>query len=189
MMKKIIQIIIDIIDAINIFVGSIFSVLFIPLMLLSVYEVFTRRILGNPTIWTLEVTSFIFVPIVVLAMGYTLIHKGHATIDVFSEKFSNKTKAIVDSITILIFLMPAAVVMFINSLKGAQMSWASLERTPSAFNAPIYPIKTFMPIGFALLILAALSWFLKSIYFLAAKEKIESKIIKKLKPSTDIKDL
>ena len=188
-MKKIIQGYIDIADAVNIFIGSVFSVLFIPLMLLSVYEVFTRRIMGNPTIWTLEMTSFLFVPIVVLAMGYTLIHKGHASIDVFSEKFKDKTKAVVDSVTIVVFLLPSAIVMFINSLKGAQMSWAVLERTPSAFNAPIYPIKTFLPIGFAILVLAALSWLLKSLYFLKAKEKIESRIMKKLKPGTNINDL
>lgn len=188
-MKKIIQIFIDVSDALNVFIASIFSVLFIPLMFLSVYEVFTRRILGSPTIWTLETTRFVFVPIVVLAMGYTLLFKGHATIDLFSEKFSDKTKAIVDSITTLIFLLPSSLIMFLNSLKMASMSWASLERTPSAFNAPIYPIKTFMPIGFAILFLAALSWFIKSVYFLAAKEKIESKIMAKLKPTTAIKDL
>jgi TRAP-type mannitol/chloroaromatic compound transport system permease small subunit len=188
-MKKIIQIYIDITDALNIFIGSIFSIFFIPLMFLSVYEVITRRIMGNPTIWTLEMTSFIFVPIVVLAMGYTLLHKGHATIDVFSEKFSDKTKAVVDSITIAVFLLPSSLIMFLNSLEGAMMSWASMERTPSAFNAPIYPIKTFLPIGFALLFLAALSWFVKSVYFVFAKEQIESKIMMRLKPSTNIKDL
>ncbi len=188
-MKKIIQVFIDVADSINVILASVTSVLFIPLMGLSVYEVFTRRILGSPTIWTLEMTRFIFVPIVILAMGYTLLAKGHATIDVFSEKFSDKTRAIVDSITIIIFLLPSSIIMFLNSYRGAKMSWDSLERTPSAFNAPIYPIKAFMPIGFAILFLAALSWLLKDIYFLTAKEKIESKIMTKLKPGTDIKDL
>lgn len=185
-MKKIIQLYINLADALNIYIGALFSVLFIPLMLLSVYEVFTRRILGNPTIWTLETTSFIFVPIVVLAMGYTLLYKGHATIDVFSEKYKDRTRAIVESITTIIFLLPSSVVMYINSLKGAQMSWASLERTPSAFNAPIYPIKTILPIGFALLFLAGLSWLVKNLYFLITKEKVESKILMKLLKTTAV---
>jgi TRAP-type mannitol/chloroaromatic compound transport system permease small subunit len=188
-MKKIVQAFVDVIDTINVVFASAFSVLFIPLMFLSVYEVFTRRLLGSPTIWSLEVTKFMFVPIVVMAMGYTLLLRGHATIDLFSEKFKPKTAAAVNLVMSALFLLPSSLIMFINSTRGAAMSWASLERTPSAFNAPIYPIKTFLPIGFALLFLAALSWIVKSAYFLAAKEHIESKIIRKLKPAADVADI
>jgi TRAP-type mannitol/chloroaromatic compound transport system permease small subunit len=188
-MKKIVQAFINVIDMINVALASVFSILFIPLMFLSVYEVFTRRLLGSPTIWTLEVTKFTFVPIVVMAMGYTLLLRGHATIDLFSEKFKDKTRAAVETIMAIVFLLPSSLIMFINSSRGAAMSWASLERTPSAFNAPIYPIKTFLPIGFALLLLAAISWIVKNVYFLAAKEHIESKIIQKLRPNTNIKEL
>jgi TRAP-type mannitol/chloroaromatic compound transport system permease small subunit len=188
-MKKIVQIFIDVIDVINVVIASIASVLFIPLMFLSVYEVFTRRLLGSPTIWSLEVTKFTFVPIVVLAMGYTLLLGGHATIDLFAEKFKSGTRAAVTVIMSLIFLVPSSLIMFINSSRNAAMSWASLERTPSAFNMPIYPIKTILPIGFALLFLAALSCIVKSGYYLAAKEHIESKIIRRLKPAANIKEL
>jgi TRAP-type mannitol/chloroaromatic compound transport system permease small subunit len=188
-MKKIVQFFIDVVDFLNVAIASIASVLFIPLMLLSVYEVFTRRLLGSPTIWSLEVTKFTFVPIVMMAIGYTLLLKGHATIDLFAEKFKPMTKSVVEIIMSVIFLLPSSIIMLINSTRGAAMSWASLERTPSAFNAPIYPIKTLLPIGFALLTLAAISWIVKNAYFVAAKENIESKIIRKLKPSTDIKEL
>ncbi len=188
-MKKVIQVFIDVADGINIIIAAIASVFFIPLVGLGVYEVITRRIFGSPTIWTLEMTRFVFVPIVILSIGYTLLVGGHATIDLFSEKFKARTRAIVNTITIILFLLPSSIVMFINSYRATAMSWASLERTPSAFNAPIYPVKTMMPIGFAALILAAVSWLLKNIYFLKAKEKIESKIMMKLKPGTDTEDL
>lgn len=188
-MKKIIQAFINIVDFINIAIGGLFSVFFIPLMGLSVFEVISRRILGKPTVWTLEMTRFIFVPIVMMALGYTLLLQGHATIDVFSDKFSPKLKAIVEVFMTAIFLIPSSIVIFMQSFRGAKMSWAILERTPSAFNVAVYPVKALIPLGFALLTLAALSWFLKNLYFLIKNEKIESKIIVRLNPSTDIKDL
>ena len=80
-MKKIIRAVVNILDSINFYAGIIGSVFFIPLTLLMFYEVFTRRILGSPTVWTFETSRFLFVPLIMLALGFTLIFRGHATID------------------------------------------------------------------------------------------------------------
>lgn len=178
-MKKIIRAVVNILDSINFYAGIIGSVFFIPLTLLMLYEVFTRRILGSPTVWTFETSRFLFVPLIMLALGFTLIFRGHATIDLFYEKMSSKVKAIVDSITLTVFLLTGSLIMFLNAFKQTSMSWASLERTASAFNAPVYPVKTLLPIGFALLFLAGVSMLLKNIYFLATKEQLESNIVSK----------
>jgi TRAP-type mannitol/chloroaromatic compound transport system permease small subunit len=141
------------------------------------YEVFTRLILGSPTVWTFETTRFLFVPLIMLALGFTLLFRGHATIDLFYVKFSSKVRAIVDSITLMVFLFPGSIIMFLNAYKQTSMSWASLERTASAFNVAVYPVKTIVPIGFALLILAGISFLIKNIYFIATNEKLESNIV------------
>jgi TRAP-type mannitol/chloroaromatic compound transport system permease small subunit len=178
-MKKIIRAVVNILDSINFYAGIIGSVFFIPLTLLMFYEVITRRILGSPTVWTFETSRFLFVPLIMLALGFTLIFRGHATIDLFYVKFSPKVQAILDTITLTVFLLAGSIIMFLNSLKQTSLSWASLERTASAFNAPIYPVKTLVPIGFALLFLAGISMLLKNIYFLVTKEKLESNIVKR----------
>lgn len=178
-MKKIIKAVVNILDLINFYSGLVGSIFFIPLTALMFFEVFTRRVLGSPTVWTFETSRFLFVPLIMLALGFTLIFRGHATIDLFYEKFSAKTQAIVDSVTLVIFLLSGSVIMFLNSFKQTSMSWASLERTASAFNAPVYPVKTLLPIGFALLFLAGISMLLKNIYFLTTKEKLESNIVRK----------
>lgn len=178
-MKKIIKMVINILDSINFYAGIIGSLFFIPLTVLMVYEVFTRRVLGSPTIWTFETSRFLFVPLIMLGLGFTLLFRGHATIDLFYEKFSPKVRAIVDSITLIVFLFSASIIMFLNAFKQTSMSWKSLERTASAFNVPVYPVKTLLPIGFALLLLAGISVLLKNIYFLATKEEIESNIVAK----------
>lgn len=166
-MKKLV----NVLDLINFWAGIIGSVFFLPLTALMVYEVITRRIFHAPTIWTLEMSRFLFVPLILLALGFTLIYRGHATIDLFYTKWNDKTRAIVDIITYIIFMFPACIIMFINEVTATKMSWATLERTPSAFNCPVYPVKTLMPIGFLLLFIAAVSVTLKNIYMVAKKRK------------------
>ena len=65
-MKKIIKLVINIFDTINFYAGIIGALFFIPLTLLMVFEVFTRRVLGAPTVWTFETSRFLFVPLIML---------------------------------------------------------------------------------------------------------------------------
>lgn len=159
-------------DLLNTLLGKFASVLFIGLVGLTVFEVITRRFLGSPTIWTYEMTTFLFAPLVLFALGYTYIENNHATIDIFYQKFSPERKALVNVIMITLFLLPSSIILFIDTLEFALMSWDSLERTASAFNAPIYPVKTTMPIGYLFLMFAAISHLLKNIYFLVKKENL-----------------
>ena len=159
-------------DLLNTILGKIGSILFIGLVGLTVFEVITRRLLGPPTIWTYEMTTFIFAPLVLFALGYTYIENNHATIDIFYQKFSPEKKALLNVIMISLILLPSSIILFLDTWEFAAMSWQSLERTASAFNAPIYPVKTTMPIGFLFLILAAISQLLKNIYFLVKKENL-----------------
>ena len=177
MVRKIIQVIIDVIDTIAVWSAKIFSILFIPLMLLMVYEVFTRRVLGQPTVWTYEMARFLFVPLIMMCIGYTHLQGGHASIDLLYGKMSRRGKAITNVLTHIFLLGWASILAIQDTLTLARMSWASLERTPSAFNAPIYPVKTFMPIGFILVFLVCISVLLKNGYFLATNEPIQSKIM------------
>ena len=52
------------------------------LLVFSCYEVFTRRVLHSPTIWTHEILSYFFCASVMLLMGHTQLHKGHANVDI-----------------------------------------------------------------------------------------------------------
>lgn len=184
-MKKIVTVVINILDTINFIMGTIGSVFFLPLTALMFYEVFTRRILASPTVWTFETSRFLFVPLIMLGLGYTLIFHGHATIDLFYVKMSPKVQAITNIVTMLIFLLPGTYIMLLNSLKQTALSWASMERTASAFNAPVYPVKTLLPIGFILLFMAGISMLIKNMYFLFTNERIESKVVKKFTPDDE----
>jgi TRAP-type mannitol/chloroaromatic compound transport system permease small subunit len=152
--------------------GKIFSFFIVLIILLSLFEVFTRRILGKPTIWTHEILSYFFCAAIVLTMAYTLKHGQHVKVDLIYGRMSPRTKATVDIITFIFFLGFFSVVFLWEGTIFAATSWSMWERTPSAFNFYVFPAKTLLPIGALLLLLQGLSDFIKNIVFLTKGEQL-----------------
>ena len=159
-------------DALSEWCGRIFSWFIVAIILLFVFEVFTRRILGKPTIWTHEVLSYLFCASIMLTMAYTLRHKQHVSVNLIYARLTPKTKAILDIITFVIFLGFFSIVFLWEGIRFAATSWAMLERTPSAFNFYVFPAKTLLPIGVFLLLIQGLSDFIKNIVFVAKGEQL-----------------
>ena len=164
--------IVKFIDGLSEKVGSVASWLLLGLVALSCFEVFTRRVLGSPTIWTHEILSYIFCSTILLLMGYTQLYKGHANIDVFTEGMSKRKQVILEVVNFVIFAFPFVLIMLWNGTVFAATSWMMQERTPSAFNGIIYPAKTLFPVGFALVFLQLVADFIKKIVYLAKGEEL-----------------
>ena len=167
-----IRMLVNFIDAVSEWSGRIFSWFVIAIISLSLFEVFTRRFLGKPTIWTHEIISYLFCGAVLLTIGYTLKYKAHANVDIFYEKFSPKARAVLDLITYALFLVPFTIVVLYEGTRFAAMSWEMMERTPSAFNFYIFPAKTMLPVGFFLVALQMISDIIKNIVFLIKGETL-----------------
>lgn len=163
---------VKIIDGVSEWSGKIFSWLVVAIISLSLFEVFTRRFLGKPTVWTHEIISYLFCGAVLLTIGYSLKYRAHANVDILYEKFSPKRKAVLDLVTYLLFLVPFTIVILYEGTLFAASSWAMMERTPSAFNFYIFPAKTMLPVGFFLLALQMISDIIKNIVFLVKGETL-----------------
>lgn len=164
--------IIKIIQTISEWSGRIFCVTILLQLIFSCYEVFTRRVLHSPTIWTHEILSYIFCASVLLLMGYTQLYKAHANVDILYERFSPRTRAGIDALTFIFFMGLFSVVFFTDAVNFAATSWAMKERTPTAFNPIVYPAKTLLPVGALLLFLQGFADFLKNLVFLVKGERL-----------------
>lgn len=168
----IIRILVKKIDNLSEWCGRIFSFFIITIIGLSLFEVFTRRILGKPTIWTHETLSYLFCASILLTMAYTLKHGQHVKVDLIYNRLSPKKKAILDIITFIFFMGFFTIVFLWKGIVFAATSWALWERTPSAFNFYVFPAKTLLPVGAFLLLLQGLSDFIKNIVFLVKGERL-----------------
>lgn len=157
---------IRIVDKINDYVGKLVSWLIIVMMGLVVYEVFTRRVLGKPTVWTFETITMMYGGHFMFAAVYAFVQKSIASVDILYNKLSERKKAILDIFSYCIFFLPFVSGVFYYSISYAVDSWKMNERSWSVFAPPLYFSKTVIPVVFFLLLLQGCSELLKRILLL-----------------------
>jgi len=143
--------------------GRIFIWLIIPLTVVVVLEVVSRRVFNAPHIWATEVTNYIYGPHFMLVAAYTLLYKAHVSIDIIYGRFSLRTRGILDILTYLVFFFPFCIIGFTEGIVFAQTSWSIGETSDSAALRIVPLIKTVIPVTFGLLLLQGLANFIRSI--------------------------
>jgi len=152
----------------------------VPLVLAVSYEVIARYAFNAPTIWSFDVTYMLYGTIFMLGAAYAL-HKGaHIRTDFFYEKWTDKTKGMVDSISYIVFFFPSfAILMYISwheATNAFQLNEVS-DQTP--WRPILWPFKGVVPLACLLLMIQGFSELLKSFYMartgieLEHKEKVE----------------
>jgi TRAP-type mannitol/chloroaromatic compound transport system permease small subunit len=159
-------------DSISEWSGRIFIWLIIPLTIVVVYEVISRRVFNSPHVWATEVTNYIYGPHFMLVAAYTLLHQAHVRIDIIYAKFSARTRGILDIITNLVFFFPFALIVFYQGIIFAQTSWSIGETSESAALRILPLIKTVIPVTFGLLLIQGLANFIRSIMLVVKGKEI-----------------
>jgi TRAP-type mannitol/chloroaromatic compound transport system permease small subunit len=152
--------------------GTWIAWLNIPLVLAVSYEVVARYGFNSPTIWSYDVTFMLYATIFMLGAAYAL-HKGaHIRTDFFFEKWSIRTRGVIDSVAYIVFFFPAlAVFLYVSGAEG----WYSFEIGETSEQSPwrpiLWPFKMVVPLTCLLLMIQGASETIKSVY--AARMGIE----------------
>jgi len=152
----------------------------VPLVLIVSWEVFARYALNAPTIWAYDLIYMLYGTIFMLGSAYAL-HKGaHIRTDFFFEKWSTRTRGMIDSIAYIVFFFPSIFVFLLVS--GAE-GWYSFEIGETSEQTPwrpiLWPFKWVVPLACLLLLIQGISETIKSVYEartgieLEHKEKVE----------------
>lgn len=142
--------------------GIVAAMVLVPLVLATCYEVFARYAMGAPTIWAYEVGYLLTGSHFLLGMAYTLRDGAHIRIDVFSGKFSERTRAVIDLVGYTVML-PLLVWLSYQMYHYLVDGYASGETSgQSALNLPVWPFRVVFLVAFALFALQVLAEVLKS---------------------------
>ena len=152
--------------------GRVFIWLIVPLTALVVFEVISRRIFNAPHIWATEVTDYIYGPHFMLAGAYTLLHRGHVSVEVIYERFSPKLKSIFDCFTHLIFFFPFILIVIYQGIVFAHTSWSIGETSESAALTIVPLVKTAIPVAFLLILIQGLANFIRSAHHIVKGKEI-----------------
>ncbi|HET9949405.1 MAG TPA: TRAP transporter small permease subunit [Longimicrobiales bacterium] len=120
---------------------------------------YAARYLGSTVNLTpaTEAQWYLFSAIFLLGAAYALRHDVHVRVDVIYERLGTRTRAWIDLLGTLLFLVPFAVAMLVVSWPAVRTSWEIRETSPDPGGLPRYPIKALILVSFVLVLLQALS--------------------------------
>ncbi len=182
---------IRIVDAVNYRLGRIIMygifVMIAVLLWSSISKTFFL-----PSLWTLEIAQFSMVAYYILGGPYSIQLGSNVRMDLFYGEWTDRRKAQVDAITVLLLIFYLGVLLygsidsaaysmgyfgsepwaffkdlvvgfFTGGISGVQDVLGHLERSPNAWRPYLWPIKSVMVIGFFLMLLQAISELFKDI--------------------------
>ena len=138
--------------------------LVIVLSFLVVYDSVNRYFFGGGSVALQELEWHIFDIIFLLGLSYTLKSDKHVRVDIFYSNYSEKTKAIVNIISSLFFILPFTILILYVSYDYIALSYTQNEISPDPGGlAYRWVIKSMMVIGFVLLGVQSISDIFKNI--------------------------
>lgn len=164
---------VNLIDSISEWTGKGISWIVVILTATLGYEVLMRYFFNAPTQWAYDISYMLGGTFFLVGAAYTFWMKAHVRIDIFYNRFSPRTQALIDVIFMLIFFFPVWIGLFYKLIPFVYLSWKIGERSMESYWRPIlYPFKTVMPIGVFLLLLQGISEFIRSLFMLIKEKEL-----------------
>ncbi len=179
----------DGLSAVTDFVGRMAAWLFVPMALVIFYDVVQRKLLNVypefqqtifyeilPSTKAQEMEWHLHGFLFMLCLGFAYIRNGHVRVELVREKLSQKTRAWIEILGCLLFVLPYTLLVVDLSFGETAKSFAINEGSSATTGLPMrWIIKSSLMIGFGFLSLAALSILLRNLVFLFGPEDLRAR--------------
>ncbi len=122
-----------------------------------------------PSLWTLETAQFMMVVYYILGGAYAIQLEANVRMDLFYGEWSVRKKAWFDAFTIFFLIFYLAVLLY-GGIESTQYSFEYNQRSRTAWQPYLWPIKAVMCVGFILMLLQAIAEFFKDIARIRGEE-------------------
>ena len=127
--------------------GRALAWLIAVIVVLTVVVVVARYGFDIGSIALQEAVTYLHGSVFMLGAAYALKHSAHVRVDIFYRRFRPRTRAWIDSLGTLVFLLPMCVYILITSWGFATASWAIGERSIEPDGLPyVYLLKSLLPL-------------------------------------------
>ncbi|EPI00533.1 MULTISPECIES: TRAP transporter small permease [unclassified Enterococcus] len=94
------------------------AALLVIMVLVVLWQVFTRTVLGNPNTITEEFVRFSLIWFAMLSSAYVVGQKAHLAVTILSEKLSGKKNQLLEIVIQLLFLVFSIIIMVYGGWKA-----------------------------------------------------------------------
>jgi len=162
---------VQLIDAFTEACGRCLAWLAAAMALLTTAVVLLRYGLGLGSIAAQEAVTYRHATLFMLGAAYALKNGAHVRVDIFYQRFSPRTRAWIDSLGSIIFLLPLCALMGLGSLHFVAQAWSVHESSADAGGIPaVFLLKTLLPLMAVNLALQGLAELLRNALTLAGEE-------------------
>lgn len=153
------------IDSFSEYSGKAVALLIFPLVFGLTWEAISRYLLNSPTVWAFDLSYMLYASFFMLGAHWALLRGAHIRTDMLWEKFSDRTKGLIDASAYVLFVFPGMILLFYASADEAWASFMMWERSEqTAWRPIIWPFKSVVPLTAVLILVQAVSELLKSLY-------------------------
>lgn len=124
--------------------AGICLVIFVALVLIVTWQVFTRQVLHNSAPWTEEAARYTFVVLAVFSAAYVFGERGHIAVEMLVEKLGLGAQKV------MMFLIEATIMFFIGSVfvvGGWLLAQNAMNQSLSAIPVTFGQVYMAMPIA------------------------------------------
>lgn len=154
------------IDSFSEATGKFIRWLVLGAVLISAGNALVRKLFNYSSNAFLEIQWYLFAGVFMLGVGYVFLHNAHVRIDFISARLSTRTNAIIDSVGMIVFTIPLAVIMVWLGWPLFHNAWVSGEMSQNAGGLIRWPVLALIPLGFAILLVQSMSELIKRIAYL-----------------------
>jgi len=153
-------------DRISNITGEATSWLTLAMVILTSIIVVMRYVFDAGLIWMQESVTWMHAAVFMVGAAYTLLYEEHVRVDIFYRKMSERSRAVVDLIGVVLFLLPLCGLLALMAYDFAAAAWSIHEtsREPGGLPYPMIPLLKslviVMPVAVAL---QGISMFMRSI--------------------------
>ena len=160
-------------------IGYITAIVMVLMILNVFYDVVMRYFFRSGSIAMQEMEWHLFSIIILLGISYTLKEDGHVRVDLIYDTLSQKKKAIINMVGVVLFILPIAILIGYGSIDYVVEAFQSGEQSgdPGGLTNR-WLVKSLIPISFLFLIITSIGFFIKNLNVYKGLHPIEEHGIK-----------
>jgi len=152
--------------------GRILAIIYLLMTLNVFFDVVMRYFFHNSSVGMQELEWHLFSVIILFGVSVALLGEGHVRVDFFYDRFSVKTKAVINIIGTVFFLLPLACLVLFGSIDFVIDSYKIKEISENPGGLPYrYVVKGMIPLAFGMLIFTAIGYTVKNINLYRQKKQ------------------
>jgi TRAP-type mannitol/chloroaromatic compound transport system permease small subunit len=154
-----------------IWIGALVAwITLIPLIAVAVYDMIGRQFFHVGSTRLQELEWHFFLALVMLGLGYAYLRDAHVRIDLVRDRLTLRSRAWIELFGCLLILVPFCMMLIVHGGELALNSFVTTERARAPLGLPMrWIIKSALPMGSLLLLLAGLSVAIRNAMFLAGR--------------------